>query len=723
VRLVLALARQRQRQRHASATPAPRQRHASANTSEVPQYGVGSGCKCAREFGDRGAAPRAALRAKRAKRAHRAPRHQHPMLAALGVRPRSARVRLALVRCTATASASADGSSGGALALRDYQRDCLRAIHDALGRGVRRPAAVLATGGGKTVVFSHLIGQLGGRALVLAHKQELVHQAAATIRRVNPHLLVDIDMHRLTPRRHADVVVALVPTLVRMTRLLQYRRGEFGVVVLDECHHATAASWLKIVGHVAAPLTPVVGFTATMERADGTSLGTMFDEIVYERALGEMVALRELADVRFTTLDAEVDFSGVRTRRADFDPLQLSAIMNTDRVNGVVAAAYLRLRHQFGFRSTLVFCVDVAHCRTLCAVLQRHGVNAQYVTGDTVAHERAAILADFKQRRIAVLCNVLVFTEGTDIPNVDLLILARPTRLRPLLVQMVGRGLRLAEGKTHCHVVDVAGVRAVGLQLVATLLGAPGAAAAPPRPSERSTDPRAEDHRLRERLAEEARRQAEVAFSTIDGFAALVAGEAPRDDGAAFSQSRLHWVRLEYNVWGVATAPGEFLTVTRLEVFTLRLMAFTLAAQRRAAHHKCPKVRVLGEIMADAQLLAVLARAELMSRLGWRHAPKPTAKQLAYLRAKLGAKAQTLYEWSGELEAKLAQGLAQWTGARASRAIFAYRYSVNSLWVRWELQRLVGYSERDRRRMERASKRASKRASERVREAKPSLGD
>ncbi|KAM9931811.1 hypothetical protein OXX80_008541 [Metschnikowia pulcherrima] len=128
-----------------------------------------------------------------------------------------------------------------------------------------------------------------------------------------------------------------------------------------------------------------------------------------------------------------------------------------------VANAYIQLQQELGLKSTLVFCVDINHCKTLCGVLQAHGVNAQYVTGETAKHVRQDILEDFKQGKIAVLCNVLVFTGGTDIPNIDSLILARPTKSRPLLTQMVGRGLRLHKGKDICHVIDMVSTMKVGV--------------------------------------------------------------------------------------------------------------------------------------------------------------------------------------------------------------------------------------------------------------------
>ncbi|CAH2354435.1 putative ATP-dependent helicase Irc3p [[Candida] railenensis] len=649
-----------------------------------------------------------------------------------------------------------------AMTLRDYQEDCLTSVHNAISRGVRRPAVVLATGGGKTVVFSHLIPQLepytetqGSKTLVLAHKQELVYQAASKIASVNPNLKVAIDMHNMKPTEDADVIVGSVPTLVRMSRLEKYDPAEFKTIILDECHHATAKSWAKILNYFSAdhkqsPIH-VIGFTATMERADGSSLGKLFDEIVYERGLIEMVQNKELVDVKFSTLDVAVDFSKVKTRLNDFDTKSLSDAMNQDEINYSMAGSYLRLSHEFNFKSTLIFCVDIAHCKTLCGVLQSQGINAQYVTGDTVKHERVSILEDFKQGKIQVLCNVLVFTEGTDIPNIDSLFLARPTKSRPLLVQMIGRGLRLHEGKSHCHIVDVAGTRSIGIQSVPTLFGVPDSMKGSPRNYEKTQDEdedeldtrlmskeeikeqqriKQEEALKKKLLIEESRREAmNVAFSTIDGFSLLLQKDirgfqSDKNIHHAFNSSKLFWIRLEYDVWGIAFPPmsDKFFTVRRLYVseqkyFSLVVNTFTSREHKMAAGHKVANYSSETEIMRDANLQAVLTRAEVLvsqhtskytntsiksNRDKPRHA---TSKQVKFVKAKVVTKAKQLYSnWSSEMDTKLDTELNAFTQYRMSDLIFAIKYSKNSLWFRWELQKLLGYPDKEKRLIDKISK-------------------
>ncbi|CAK7896467.1 hypothetical protein CAAN1_17S02828 [[Candida] anglica] len=637
--------------------------------------------------------------------------------------------------------------------LRPYQRDAIQAVHEAIKRGVRRPAVVLATGGGKTVVFSHLIPQLKSetpsrrKTLVLAHTQELIFQAARLIKATNPNLIVQVDMSSWKPNMdEADVIVASVPTLVRMTRLERYDKHQFKTIILDECHHATASSWTKILnyfdaGDSSSPVT-VVGFTATMERADGMPLGKVFDEIVYQRGLVEMVKNKELVDVKFTTLDVDVDFSKVKSKRNDFDQASLSNAMNTDEINSVVAGAFLRLKQEYDFKSTLVFCIDIAHCKTLCAALQSRGVNAQYVTGDTVKDERNSILDDFKNGRIDVLCNVMVFTEGTDIPNIDSLILARPTKSRPLLIQMIGRGLRLHPGKENCHVVDIAGTRSTGIQSVPTLFGVEDPNGNKTKNYELNdsdlTDrqlQKEEQRKLQEKALvaklalEESRAEAmNIAFSTVDGFAELIANNVQEyasgeSVNSKIRESNLAWVRLEYDVWGVSIPmSNQFFTLTRVSrencpaLFELRLVEFASYAQIQASGKMCPRQRVHGVLHSDQNLDYILIRAETFSRqyagkypntaLKFnRGSPKPVSdKQIKAYGTKLVSKAKKLYTLDTDQIKQFRASLTAMNSYRFNDLILALKYSINSLHVRWELQKLLGFTDKEKRMINRYSK-------------------
>lgn len=634
--------------------------------------------------------------------------------------------------------------------LRDYQVEAINSVHNAIGRGINRSAVVLATGGGKTVVFSHLIPQIkpssmsrGNKTLVLAHKEELVRQAAESISIANPGMKVGIDMRRIKPSPDDDVIVASVPTLIRMSRLSKYAPNDFKTIILDECHHAPATSWTKILNYFNANSAEleiyVIGFTATLERSDGKSLGEIFDEIVFERSLLKMVQNKELADVKFSSLDVDVDLSKVATKKNDYEITSLSEAMNSSEVNLLVALAYSQLRKEFNFKSTLIFCVDISHCKTLCGVLQREGINAQYVTGETAKHERQAIIDDFKLGLIDVLCNVQVFTEGTDMPNIDSLFLARPTKSRPLLVQMIGRGLRLHKSKTHCHVVDIAGTRGTGIQSVPTLFSLPpdyiihGKSYEELVKEKEKYDEEMKELKKMELLERErSARLEEIAthnkmkelkmkteelnlkFNTYYGFVSLEFSDAndsqtSKKMDSLFRSSMLNWVRLSFDTWGHQLENNDFFLVKRcLEskkndnyFFRLTLNRFTSYEQRLASQYKCGKISLISELMVAHNLEAVLAKSDTLSRQLEKKLFKNSStsliseKQLIFLKGKLTKKAKTLYGTPSS-EQELLKGLTSFTKKRASNLIFAFKYSLLSLWVKWELQKLLGPSKKSK---------------------------
>ncbi|CCE86556.1 Piso0_005052 [Millerozyma farinosa CBS 7064] len=628
------------------------------------------------------------------------------------------------------------------VALRDYQQDAINAVLTSISEGIRRPAVVLATGGGKSVVFASLIPKIrpssesrGHKTLVLAHKEELVRQAADWVGRINPTHSVGIDMRKIRPRETDDVIVASVPTIIRQTRLSRYKPEEFKTIIIDECHHAPARSWQKILNHFGATAPDsdiyVVGFTATMERSDSKSLGEIFDDIVYERDLLDMIRNKELADMVFSTVDTDIDFEEVSVKDGDYEIRSLSNYVNNSEVNFKILLAYSSMRKKFDFKSTLVFCVDINHCKTLCGLFQREGINAQYVTGETVKHERARIVSDFREGKIQVLCNVQVFTEGTDIPNIDSLFLARPTKSRALLIQMVGRGLRLTQSKTHCHVIDIAGTRGTGLKSVPSLFGLPLDSKIDGKmvddlisdkerfeeerkAKERETielelSRRREEFEMHKKLAELKNENDDFDshVHTFNSYLELQAQDASffesqKTVNAAFYKSKFHWIRLDYDTWALNLNTSSFFLIRReysnnSASFNLTLNRFTSYEQRVASNYKCGKVQVISRMASDPNLNAVIVKAETMNPLvlkaylrSQKNANKITDKQLDLLMKKLKPRAKTMYNWSDELESKLKRSLSSFSKLRASNLIFAVTYSSTCLWVKWELKNILG---------------------------------
>ena len=183
-----------------------------------------------------------------------------------------------------------------------------------------------------------------------------------------------------------------------------------------------------------------------------------------------MIEDKWLANVIFTTVQSKADISHVKNgANGDFQAGELSRALNTDQINDVTVRAWLaRAVYR---KSTIVFCADLAHVAGITAMFRKHGVDARVVTGDTAQTDRSSTLDDFKAHRFPVLVNCGVFTEGTDIPNIDCVILARPTKSRNLLVQMIGRGMRLYPGKDNCHVIDMVASLEAGIVTTPTLFG------------------------------------------------------------------------------------------------------------------------------------------------------------------------------------------------------------------------------------------------------------
>lgn len=347
--------------------------------------------------------------------------------------------------------------------LRPYQRDCLRSIYAAYRAGRRRVLVSLPTGTGKTVVFSQFPGffRMKNRLLVLAHREELLEQARAKFQATHPTLRVEIEQAQRHASADAQVVIASVPTLGRPDgkRLARLRRDDFFLVVVDEAHHAVAASYQRIFDHfgLREPDTPrmLVGFTATPYRSDKRGLGEVFEDIVFRRDLRQMVREGYLSRMRGWRITTDIDLDEVRVRHGDFVESQLAAAVNVALRNEAVVKAYLDFAPG---RRAVTFCADVAHAQAMAAAFRAAGTPAAALWGAMPRDARQATLAAFAAGDLAVLTNCMVLTEGFDEPRVDCVILARPTKSRLLYVQMVGRGTRLHPDKDDLLVIDVVDV-------------------------------------------------------------------------------------------------------------------------------------------------------------------------------------------------------------------------------------------------------------------------
>ncbi|KAG6013008.1 hypothetical protein E4U43_007523 [Claviceps pusilla] len=366
--------------------------------------------------------------------------------------------------------------------LRDYQQDCINSVLSSLERGHKRVGISLATGAGKTVVFTQLIDKVharsdggGNRTLILAHRRELVEQAARHCQLAYPDKTIEIEMGSLHASGAADITIASVQSITSRDRLEKYAPREFKLVLVDEAHHIVAPGYLKTLEHFGLrqkqqDSPTLIGVSATFSRFDGVKLGAAIDEIVYHRDYVDMITDKWLSDVIFTTVESSANLSKVKSGAfGDFQTGELSKVVNTDEINDMTVKSWMV--KAAGRKSTLVFCVDLAHVSGLTRKFREYGYDARFVTGETAKLERSATLDAFKKGEFPVLVNCGVFTEGTDIPNIDCIVLGRPTRSRNLLVQMIGRGMRLHPGKENCHVIDLVSSLDTGIVTTPTLFG------------------------------------------------------------------------------------------------------------------------------------------------------------------------------------------------------------------------------------------------------------
>jgi superfamily II DNA or RNA helicase len=356
------------------------------------------------------------------------------------------------------------------LHLRDYQQDCIDAVFNAWREGVRRPAAVLPTGAGKTVVFSHLIKQFrdegaetphrigdGYRVIVLVHRDELADQAIDKIRHVAPDLnvgKVKAESNDIT----ADVMVCSVQTLASQLRrasilLSEKTHGGVGLIITDECHHGAAPTYKKI--YAAFPDALNLGVTATLQRGDGVGLGSVWDEVVYTRSILWMISKGFLSDVRGKSIDVgDLDLGGVKKSLGDFQIGDLGRALEDSAMVEQLPVAY---REHAGSRPGIIFTPTVSTAEQTAKAFNAAGIPTEMVSGETPREERLGIFERFRTGQTQVLANCMVLTEGFDAPWASCAVIARPTTSAALYTQMVGRVLRPYPGKTDALVLNVAG--------------------------------------------------------------------------------------------------------------------------------------------------------------------------------------------------------------------------------------------------------------------------
>ena len=355
--------------------------------------------------------------------------------------------------------------------LRKYQEDCLDSVVENLQAGVRHQLVVMATGLGKTVVFSNLPARLkNGKMLVIAHRSELLDQAVDKIKHWNPTLKVGLEKAEHHADADCDVIVACNASVGRAgSKRLEHFWDDIGTIVIDECHHILGGSYLHVLedSGVLLPTSTklLIGFTATPRRRnkvrgkqittlddgdDLLSLKSVFSKVVYSFPIRRGIKEGFLCPLKGFRVGTQTNLEAVKTIAGEFATEQLSEAINTPERNLQVVKAW---KENANGRPTICFTADVQHGKDLAETFLRNGVMAQPIYGDDP--QRADKLKWFESGEMQVLCTCALLVEGFDSPRVSCIVLARPTKSGSLYTQMVGRGTRTLEGKTDCYIIDV----------------------------------------------------------------------------------------------------------------------------------------------------------------------------------------------------------------------------------------------------------------------------
>lgn len=337
---------------------------------------------------------------------------------------------------------------GAVMELRPYQQEAHDAILDKWQSGADRLLLVLPTGTGKTIVFSAVTRDRvlqGSRVLILAHRGELLEQAADKLVKATNLGSALEKAGSSSLGSWFRVTVGSVQTMMRENRLKQFPADYFGTIIVDEAHHCISDSYQKVLQHF--PGAKVLGVTATPDRGDMRDLGSYFDQIAYEYTLPEAIHQGYLCQIKALTIPLSIDISKVGISAGDFKVGEIGTALDP-----YLEQIATEMETYCKGKKTVVFLPLVKTSQKFRDILTDHGFSAAEVNGNS--EDRAEVLQDFDAGKYQVLCNSMLLTEGWDCPSVDCIIILRPTKVRSLYSQMVGRGTRLYPGKDHLLLLD-----------------------------------------------------------------------------------------------------------------------------------------------------------------------------------------------------------------------------------------------------------------------------
>ena len=332
--------------------------------------------------------------------------------------------------------------------LRPYQQQARDRIHAEWDAGHTRTLLVLPTGTGKTIVFASVAAdqvRAGDRVLILAHRGELLEQAADKLQRSTGLVSAVEKAESTCLDSWFRVVVGSVQTLQRTARLERFPQDYFGTIIIDEAHHAITDGYRRILDYFSG--AKVLGVTATPDRGDMRNLGEVFDSLAFEYKLTDAIKEGYLCKIMAQTIPLQLDITSVTMSGGDYAVGDLGTALDP-YLEQIAAEMANRCKE----RKTVVFLPLIKTSQKFRDLLNTHGFRAAEVNGQS--DDRRQVLADFDAGKYNVLCNSMLLTEGWDCPSVDCVVVLRPTKVRSLYSQMVGRGTRLSPGKTDLLLLD-----------------------------------------------------------------------------------------------------------------------------------------------------------------------------------------------------------------------------------------------------------------------------
>lgn len=332
--------------------------------------------------------------------------------------------------------------------LRPYQQEAMDAILEAWENGTHKTLLVLPTGCGKTIVFAKVTEECvrqGDRVLILAHRGELLEQAADKIRKATGLGCATEKAEETCLGSWFRITVGSVQSMMRESRLSRFPDDYFDTIIIDEAHHCISDSYQRVLHHF--PEAKVLGVTATPDRGDMKNLGQVFESLAYEYTLPRAIKEGYLSPIKAVTIPLQVDLTGVGVQSGDFKAGDLGTALDP-YLEGIATEMEKYCRE----KKTVVFLPLVKTSQKFRDILNAHGFQAAEVNGES--QDRTEVLQEFADGRYNVLCNSMLLTEGWDCPSVDCIVVLRPTKVRSLYCQMVGRGTRLSSGKDHLLLLD-----------------------------------------------------------------------------------------------------------------------------------------------------------------------------------------------------------------------------------------------------------------------------